>query len=216
MEKNNPINSYADELSTRIWKTKGSRFNAARRLSNKNQLFITSISILSIYGVIIPIIQIIFAPFQCLKLNNWFTFISIFLSIFILVLSLLEGSKNYQVKAERLYNNATKLATIYKHLEYLKACNLESSNLESSNLEKELKNILNEYDRAIESCPENHDTKDYELFKAQHRREFKINILKAKWNIFKGYIQDYWLYYLFIIVPPSAAVLVVYRFFNCS
>jgi hypothetical protein len=211
MEKNNPINSYADELSTRIWKTKGSRFNAARRLSNKNQLSITSISILSIYGVIIPIIQIIFASSQCLKLNNWFTFISIFLSIFILVLSLLEGSKNYQVKAERLYNNATKLATIYRDLEYLKA-----RNLEHSNLEEKLKNILNEYDRAIESCPENHDTKDYELFKAQHRREFKINILEAKWNIFKGYIQDYWLYYLFIIVPPSAAVLVVYRFFNCS
>lgn len=209
MDKNNLID-YAEELSKRIWKTKGSRFNAARRLSNKNQFSITSISILSFYGIIIPIIQIVFASSQCLKLNNWFTFISIFLSIFILVLSLLEGSKNYQVKAERLYNNATKLATIYRDLEYIKA-----RNLEYSSLEKELKNILDKYDRKIESCPENHDTEDYELFKAQHRREFEINILESKWNIFKGYIRDYWLYWLFLIIPPSA-ILVFYRFFNCS
>jgi hypothetical protein len=62
---NTDLKSYSESLMSRIWKTKSARFNAARRLKNKYQFSISSISILSVYGIAIPIIN------QDLRKTEW-------------------------------------------------------------------------------------------------------------------------------------------------
>lgn len=65
MNVNSDFDAFVTSLRKRIWITKGSRFNAARRLNNKYQFSLSSISILSVYGIAIPFIQNIVNNPQC-------------------------------------------------------------------------------------------------------------------------------------------------------
>jgi hypothetical protein len=202
MSNKDDIDAYAKSLDDRIWITKGSRFNAARRLNNKYQFSITSISILSIYGISIPIIQGIVDYSECPRINEIYTAVSIILSIFILVLSLLEGSKNYQVRAERLYNNAVTLSSLYRDFEYLKEC--ESS---APEFPKKLHEISNKYEKLIRECPDNHEQEDYELFRVQHRKDFNISWIVGIYVRLKLMVMDYWLYLFVLGIPPLVILL---------
>jgi hypothetical protein len=201
MSSSNNVDTYAKSLDDRVWKTKGSRFNAARRLNNKYQFSITSISILSIYGIAIPLIQGIDNSSECPKVNGIYIAISTILSIFTLVLSLLEGSKNYQVRADRLYNNAVKISNLYRELEYLIKCESKSTEFH-----KKLYEISSKYEELIRECPENHEPEDYALFRVQQRKEFNINWLTEFYVRLKLIITDYWLY-IFVLGIPSLMIL---------
>lgn len=202
MSNKDDIDAYAKSLDDRIWISRGSRFNAARRLNNKYQFSITSISILSIYGISIPIIQGIVDYSECPQINEIYTAVSIILSIFILVLSLLEGSKNYQVRADRLYNNAVNMSSLYREFEYLKQC--ESSDPE---FPKKLYEISNKYEELIRECPDNHEFEDYELFRVQHRKNFNMSWIVGIYVRLKLIITDYWLYIFVLGIPPLVIIL---------
>jgi len=194
--------SYAKSLETRIWKTKGSRFNAARRLNKKYQFGITSIAILSVYGISIPIIQSIPSIAKCQNVNSLYTAISTILSVFTLVLSLLEGSKNHQLRAEKLHNNAVMISSLHRHLEYLISC--ESQNID---FQIKLHGISDEYEELVKECPENHEPEDYDLFKLQYQEEFKVGPLTAVYIRLKLLFIDYWLYIFVIGIPPIITIL---------
>jgi hypothetical protein len=197
MSGNNDLNTYAALLDNRIWKTKGSRFNAARRLNNKYQFSLNSISILSVYGIAIPMIQGIVKNPQCQKINDIYNAISLILSIFTLVISLLEGAKNYQLRAEKLHKNAVAISSLYRDLEHLKI-----SNLGDADFLQKLKDISIRYEELIKECSENHETEDYTLFMAQNRKDFKIGWLTGFFIRMKLIVIDYWLYIFVLGIPP--------------
>jgi SMODS and SLOG-associating 2TM effector domain family 5 len=190
------ISAYSEMLDNRLWKTKGSRFNAVRRLNNKNQLSIMSISILSVYGIAIPVGQSVLGN-RCPDVNNTYTAISTVLSVFTLALSLLEGSKNYQLRAERLYSNAIKISNLSRELEYLRKCEPTAPDLP-----ERLFKISSRYEALIEDCPENHSSEDYQLFEIQNRRHFKISWLSVIYIRIKLILIDYWLYGFVLGIPP--------------
>ncbi|WYL97137.2 MAG: SLATT domain-containing protein [Gloeotrichia echinulata IR180] len=180
-----------------MWKTKGSRFNAARRLNNKYQFSLSSISILSIYGIAIPLIQGIVKNPQCQKINDIYNAISLILSVFTLVISLLEGAKNYQIRAEKLYHNAVKISGLERELEYL----MISQSGDADFLHK-LGNVSDRYEALIKECPENHSAEDYTLFMAQNRKDFDISRLTELYIRIKLVVMDYWLYIFVLGIPP--------------
>lgn len=195
--------AYAKSLNKKIWTTKGTRFNAARRFNNNFQVSITSISILSIYGISIPILQGIVNVSECPQLNGIYTASSTILSIFILVLSLLDSSKNYQVRADRLYNNALKIRNLQRQVEYTIDCESDCANFQ-----EKIKDFSSRYEELINECPENHGTEDFDLFKAQHREDFKdINWKTENYIKLKAFIKDYWLYALVWGIPFFIALL---------
>lgn len=202
MNGNSELDSYAAKLSNRIWKTKGSRFNAARRLNNKYQFSLSSISILSVYGIAIPVIQGILNNQQCQKINGIYNAISLILSVFTLVISLLEGAKNYQIKAEKLHINAVEISILERELDFLKV-----SKLAETDLIKKLGVISDKYENLIKDCPENHDPVDYKLFMAQNRKDFKISLLGCLYIKIKLIVIDYWLYIFVLGIPPILASL---------
>lgn len=207
MNNSDELIKYAEIQQDKMWKTKGSRFNAVRRLNKKNQWSIASISILSVYGISIPIIQSNMDSTQCPQVNSWYNLIAILLSIFILVLSLLEGSQNYQVRAERLHKNAMEISELHSKLDYLSRCQSQDKRL-SSKLEK----IAMEYENLVSNCPENHEIDDYTLFRVQHRDSFKICKPYAKYIEIKLFLQNYWLYISFVVsIPP----LVIALYLSC-
>lgn len=197
MSVNSDPNIYAASLSSRMWKTKGSRFNAARRLNNKYQFSLSSISILSIYGIAIPLIQGIVKNSTCQEINDIYNAISLILSVFTLVISLVEGAKNYQIRAEKLYNNAVKISSLQRELEYLIV-----SKLNDPDFIHKLGEISARYEELIEECPENHEPEDYTLFMVQNRKDFNISLITELYIRIKLVVLDYWLYIFVLGIPP--------------
>ena len=184
-----------DELKAigqKIWVTKGARFNAYRRLSNKQKASIFSISILSVYLMAEAFIPKETLPLEAEKWRNAFVVLA---SAFILILSLLEARKSYELKAERLHNNAMALNKLY-----------DSFMLSSSEDEKKKK--VEEYHALIERCPENHSPCDDELFRSSQPKDFKMCYGKREWIKVKNFIQTYWLYATLVLFPPLSAIIV--------
>jgi hypothetical protein len=197
MVSNSELKAYAELVNARIWKTKGSRFNAARRLNNKYQFSLSSISILSIYGIAIPLLQGIVKNPQCKELNDIYNVISLILSVFTLVISLLEGAKNYQLRAEKLHKNAVELSELQRKLEYVMV-----SQLGDADFRQKVGDISVKYEELIKECPENHEPEDYDLFRAQNTKDFKMSWQTGLYIRIKLIIIDYWLYVFVLGIPP--------------
>ena len=152
--------NYADELDDRMWKTKGSRFNKYRRYKIKHKTSLFTISIITLYVFVINLIgycpDVVFSGIK----SHLIPFLSMILSILILILSLLEASRNYQIKSERLHNCAIEITNLYGDLKILK----DSEKVDHG----VLSDINKKYKYILEKYPENHDPIDYELFKASH------------------------------------------------
>lgn len=189
------LDEYAEEIKEKFWKTKCSRFNAARRLETQYLLSVTSISIISVLCIAISIIQNTLDLSSCPNINTSYTLLSILFSIFILVLSLLEGSKNYQVKADRLHNNAIDISIVYEKIIYLQKCRMhKNNNANFKQIEQQINKITQEYNSIIKSCSENHTVDDYSLMKAQYYKDFNYNICQSLlMRIWLG-IKYYWIY----------------------
>jgi hypothetical protein len=202
MSNNSALDTYAAKLNSRMWTTKGSRFNAARRLNKKYQFSLTSISVLSIYGILIPLLQGLLKNIQCQKVNDIYNFISLFLSVFTLVISLLEGAKNYQIRAEKLHQNAIEISTLQRELEYLFV-----SDSTNPDLIKKVGEISDRYENVVKDCKENHESEDYTLFTTQHRKEFNVSRIQGFFIRLKLIIIDYWLYIFVLGIPPIISLL---------
>lgn len=197
MDSNSDLDTYVASLKSRIWKTKGSRFNAARRLRSNYQFSLNSISILSIYGIAIPILQGVVKNSQCQEVNSIYNAISLILSVFTLAISLLEGAKNYQIRAEKLHNNAVEISNLQRKLDYLL---LNKSG--NANFLQQLGNLSDRYENLIKECPENHEPEDYDLFMVQNKKDFGINWFRELGIRIKLFGINYWSYIFVLGIPP--------------
>lgn len=195
------LKKIGEELRTIVWSTECARFNAARRLHLRATLSIFSIAILSAIALAIPIIQKIYGLEGSGLVDKHYAFGSIFLSISILVLSLLEAGNDYARRAERLHINAIELSKLVRKFRFV----LLTTD-EPQLLKKTLDDLRHEYDTLIDNCVENHKLIDYELFLTQHRHspEFasrKIGCLKSVAINVKWWVNTLWLYTLLLFMP---------------
>lgn len=150
-----------NELKTKIWKTKGARFNASRRLQARKIWGGYLVSALSIYILAIGIFSL-----TQTHTNITLNLLSIIGSLLILVFSLHEGSLNAEQKAERHHVCAKDLTTLYDKV---------SLQIQIADYSK-AETLIEEYARIIDRSPENHELIDYELFKTEHK-DFEIPYL---------------------------------------
>ncbi|MEM8613042.1 MAG: SLATT domain-containing protein [Cyanobacteria bacterium P01_H01_bin.105] len=191
------IREYCENLSRRMWITRGARFNASRRLTKKHHWSLASISILSVYGISIPIIQSLIDFSKCSEVNQVYSAIATVLSVFILVISLLEGGKNFQLRADSLHINAVEISRLCRELEFLL-----SQNISGESLVEKSKEISDEYEKLISDCPYNHEVRDFDLFKFQNYKDFNVNVFESYFRKNKILLLDFWLYSLPIFVFP--------------
>ncbi len=213
-------------LRRTIWITGGSRFYAARRLKRKNVFSITSISFLSFYSIVLSIIQTNINSVNCFITIKLFTIFAVVLSIFILVLSLLESSQDYGIKGDRLYKNAQKLTKLHRKIEHYESYYLDINSKENSyELENVLKKYNGKYNSLLIECPENHDTEDYELFKADNPQDFFTednkfsHFIRVSIIFIKSRISNDWLYVFCIVILPliiSYCLYIAYQKENCQ
>lgn len=170
-----------------VYITKSARFCAERRLRRKQLLANITISVLSAY-----IICVGAAPLYELTTQltlSYYQFTSFVLSIFLLVISLLEIGENRLHLANKLHENGIEVNDIYK-----KALLYGNSN--------EIDKMRESYHQEIRSCPYNHEKIDYfEVKKSQKNLSRSARFLfllrySVQWALYYG------LYWMLIVIPP--------------
>lgn len=188
-----------DDFSRRIWRTRGARLAAYTRLKRQAWWSNFAISLLSVYSIALSVAPL----YSDLKsaLPEALGFVSVMISIFLIVLAQSEGAKNHMFIAEMMHKCALQLGRLSD--EYIVA--LRSNSLTN---EDRLR-FTNKYNDILESAQFNHEEIDFDLFRAQHRsddptmRWIDANFLKGK-----AFILAYGFYLVLIAVVPLAVALV--------
>jgi hypothetical protein len=187
-----------DELAKRIWITKGARFAAHRRLAAMHAWSTAAIAILSAYLLIATIVisssAVMLSEHQRDLLDLGVTGVA----LLVLVLSLLEGGRNYLVRAERLHDCAVELGALEQRV-ILAGHNPEPhQRLAASSV------LSEEYHRLLTRCRENHDPLDNQCFRCDHAVVFPC----SRWTLLKARGTLMWRsrgpFALAIILPPVA------------
>ncbi len=183
----------ATELSTRIWKTKGARLNAYRRLHIRAKLSLCLISLYSAYTLLAGIFS---AQILALAPSTvpFFGIATTSLSLLILIISIIESTSGHELIANSLHDNARKLTKLTNQLEILK------SQPDSAELLDTINKISNKYSKIIDTCPHNHSPVDYEAFKLQHA-ELKASAGSPKISFLQYHLSKI-VFTLAALIPP--------------
>ncbi len=195
--------NYAEQLHEKIWKTKGARFVAHKRLEHINQLSNWAVALNSIYVIIASLLAI--KPFSDYsKISpEYLSLITIFFSLIIIVLSLIENSKNYKAKADSLHQCGKDLNKQYERLSQIM-----NKYEEDKDAAKEIEEIGGKYQEILDKYPENHLSMDYDYFIATNKDLFKNKyeryFIKAKiWLFIRAP------YYLAILIPVLLIIVII-------
>ncbi len=107
---------FAKDLQTKIWRTSGARFNAARRLRRRERFSCFSIASFSAVGIALTIVQRVYGVPPETNVDNQYTLLALAISLFVLVISLIEGAGGNLLRAERLHQNAVELDTLQQRV----------------------------------------------------------------------------------------------------
>lgn len=198
--------NYAESLCIKIWKTKGARFLAHKRLEALNRYSTYSISLNSIYVIILSLLSL--NQFQYLSnySSDKLSLITLFLSILIIVTSIIENSKNYAFNAELQHKCGKELNLIYEKLIQIK------DNYDTNPIDKAtIHNLGIEYQNLIDKYSVNHSTLDYLKFIASNRLE-KYEKIKCP----SIYIAWFEIRTYFLVVISAIAPLLFILFFVFS
>jgi hypothetical protein len=170
------MRQFVSDLRTRAWRTSGSRYNAARRLKQRETFSTISLAMLSALSVAAAVAQQIYSPQPGTPLDNYLTAASVALGVFLLAISLLEWGAAYGAKADALHRNAEdltayqlKLAQVVARMDAGKAVD-----------DTEVDALRHEYETIKDRCPHNHAPSDHELFRAQQRMSPELGAANGK------------------------------------
>lgn len=197
--------SFLEELSYKIWSTKGARFRADRRLTTISKMSNISFSILSAYLIIAGLLAVYNIENNNANLN-YINYYVTALSILQLVVAQFENSQDYKLKGKSFHDCGLELSKLYNKLRTFKTLNSEASEYTILNfcqkLSEEYQEILSRY--------ENHEDIDYDNFKIGQLDHFTELTPKDVKRIKQQYwwICNGW-YSLIIIFPPIIILMIV-------
>lgn len=197
------LDSFLNDLRTRMWRTAGARFNASRRLKQCNHLSALAIALLSSYVLAISIGQIRYVDFLKVHdaLDKALTIASILGSLLIIIVSLTEWARDFSVHSERIFDNATRLTNLRTKLELIRAQGLPNEKLCELS-----ENIRKEFEELTGVGSPNHNVIDDLLFRSRHYKDnspsFKMCWLKSVGLRTLCHLSAYWYYLIAIIAPP--------------
>lgn len=160
-------NNFEVELNYKLWITKGTRFKASERCEELDARYNRVVGWVSSYLIIFSVLTLCKIPFLTLP-ENCSTFISISLSILILVFSQFAYAKNYSVRARNYHECALEISKLYNELRSLKM-NPEHSISDVNEIKNKYEKVLDRYD--------NHLPIDLVMFQLQKKEYFRIGIL---------------------------------------
>jgi hypothetical protein len=188
-------------LYKRIWITRGCRFQAHRRLNASDNWSTWTINILTVYIISISILSLdppsIF-EFLTKKVSSIFL---ICVSILILVISIIEASKNYKLKADIMHRCGKELSGIYNEI-----CLIKDGIL-TIGISEKLIELNSKYQQIVDKYDDNHIELDYNVFMVENHEEFDLSLPKRLqiWAVYTASTKG--LYITLITLPLAIFVL---------
>ena len=197
-----------DPLISKTWVTKGTRFTADERLRAKHKWSTLSLAMLALYLIALSSAEMLNNSLIQDDYKVYIPMIVLFLSLFILIITLIENSKNYLLQADKMHQCALEIQSIYHRLQL--AIKSKKDTYETR------EQLLQEYDNVLLKYP-NHEERAYKIFRASNYMEedvvfgvishpalkFPIAKLLLVWY----WALDFWLYLFFIFAPLAALFL---------
>jgi len=186
-------------LLDKVWTTKGSRFNAHRRLLGKHSASQFALAVLSIYAIAASVATLVLSPEKYPNLLPAMSAGTIVASVFILVQSLLESAKNYQLRAYQMLRCGEKLSEMYNVLSAERDLGIVTQERYLAAVET--------YSEILADYSENHSDIDYLLFTAHHKRRngnTNAQWLNAQWQSLKNVVHVWGSSSVYIMAPPAA------------
>ncbi|SFA57832.1 hypothetical protein SAMN04488511_11814 [Pedobacter suwonensis] len=196
--------TFLEELSYKIWSTKGARFHAHSRLVRLSKLSSLCNSLISVYLIAVGLLSVYNVYNTQLGNENVIAYSITCLSILALVFGQIENAKDFNVKAKEFHACGLELSELYNELRIFKTLNPNAS-ME----EKELftRDTASKYQRILEKY-DNHQPIDIERFKATKPDYHKLNKMDV-WKIWVNYNAfTFFIYYFLIVVPPLLAIII--------
>lgn len=208
------MKQFISDLRTRAWRTAGSRYNASRRLKQRETFATFSLAMLSALSVAAAVAQRIYSPQSGTPLDNYLTAVSVALGVFLLAISLLEWGAANGAKADALHRNAEDLTAYQLKLAHVLA-RLDSGKAVE---DCEVDALRVEYETIKDRCPYNHTPSDHELFRSQQRMALELGATEEK-PVMTGWealvVQARWEWstiWFFLLIWISVAVVGAYAF----
>ncbi|MDP1843374.1 MAG: SLATT domain-containing protein [Sediminibacterium sp.] len=189
--------TYAQDVETWLWVTKGVRFYAHERYLTQNKWSNIAVGMMSAYIIIINLISSYKIHLNEALGDNAVSFITTALSILILVFSQLENSNDFKLKAEKFHDCSREIAKLYRQVREVKRENLDEQKLNDF-----LRNITNDYQTILDKF-DNHKEIDYLYFKSRHPVDFVMTWYQKLTIRLKYYFNTYFIYHLLIFSPLS-------------
>ena len=193
-------NNVETELNYKLWVTKGARFKASERCEGLDRRSTKIVGWLSAYLIIFSVLNI--CDIEMFKLpTNVSNFISISISIMILVFSQFEYAMSYSTKAKAYHDCALKISKLYDDLRMQKS----DQPIENHSL---IAKIADEY-QLILAGNTNHLPIDYKMFKSYKPAYFNM----SKWQIsgvrFSYYIKTKFAFHALVYGMPLTYILYI-------
>jgi hypothetical protein len=163
-----------EKLLEDMHQTKGSRFAAHQRLTAINNMTSYTISFSSFLLICISIFTVMYQDVASDWYVKYLTFISVSLSVLIIILSLQEGGKNNLLRAEMMHNCAREVLAVHRQL-FL-----------DPNKPIDIEMYRDRYQRIIDRYPYNHESLDREIYlfdvyrNKQRKRSLSVDAADAK------------------------------------
>lgn len=190
--------TFLEELNYKIWTTKGSRFNANKRLLLVSKLSNLSNSMLSVYLIAIGLLSVYNIYNDGFLTQNVLPYLTTCISILLLVFTQIENSKNYQLKAKEFHTCGIELSKIYNKLRVFKTLKNSPTDIEK---EKFANEIAAEYESILEKY-ENHEPIDFDIFKTRNLEYFQLNKINFCLIFMRYYFKTQFGFHVIIIAPP--------------
>lgn len=192
-------------LYKKSFATRNARLEAYRRNLRLQSLSTYSVSGISALTIALSLYLAV-APKDNLK--DLFGLIGSVASLFILIISLVDGSKDYSLKAYLFHKCSLELSPICIKIQKI----IHKGDFDEEvfdQLEKNYDDILNNYEL-------NHTQVDYELSTWRYRKEYHNNVLPFFAFFIRMYldVKTYMLYYALIIIMLISTALLIYRMYN--
>lgn len=192
---NNHPTRATDHLLRKMWQTKSARFNAHVRLNRKHWMSIAATSMLSCYLVAISLYQLAYESGISAATTKLLSVANLVVSVFLIMITLLEGAKNYGKDGERMHENALAISKQYNAFQALTIVEAD----------KARDQFALEYSELLVDAKINHKDIDYNLFRLPNARELGLKGFRYFGVLLRTIVlilTEYWLYFALILLPP--------------
>lgn len=148
-----------NQLLKEMKRTKGSRFNASKRLEARDISRTRTVAYASVSVIILTLLPVFFSTAEWLE--RLVALLTVAMSLVILAFSLLQAQAQDPVKADQFHRCATEINELRRRIRARGSVDVG-----------ELENYSREYDGILRRYSINHDDADYDRYRFEHPDEF--------------------------------------------